>query len=87
MKCNQGSTQVWREGPKFIPGVYKLTVAPKLKLLAYMNYLCTKVGPVAKHPVMKACREIEDKAPLIIALVDIDCQLQAPVSLQPCKSF
>lgn len=87
MKCNQGSTQVWTEGPKYIPGVHKLTVAPKLKLLADMNYLCTKVGPVAKHPVMKACREIEDKPPLIIALVDIDCQLQAPVSLQPCKSF
>lgn len=87
MKCNQGRTQVWTEGTKHIPGVHKLTVAPKLKLLRDMNYLCTKVGPVAKHPVMKACREIEDKPPLMIALVDIDCQLQAPVSLQPCKSF
>jgi hypothetical protein len=38
-----------------------------------MNYLCIKVDPVAKHPVMKACREIEDKAPLITAPVDVDC--------------
>jgi hypothetical protein len=87
MKCNYGSTQLWREGLKYIPGVYKSTVTPKLKLLADMNYLCTKLCPVAKHPVMKACREIQDKPPLIIALVDIDCLLQAPVSLQPCKSL